>query len=128
MDGQRRQTLLFPDRMRYAGFMSLVLEKTERIPLAEDASGAIHVAGTRVTLDILAEAFNEGATAEEMAQQYPSLSLADVYSVLGYLLRHQEEVAGYLDARASQSKIIRLENEGRFNPQGVRARLLPRRA
>ncbi len=108
--------------------MSLVLEQTERIPLAEDGSGVIHVAGTRVTLDTLAEAFQEGATAEEMAQQYPSLSLADVYSVIGYLLRHQTEVAAYLDARAAQRHIIRLENEGRFNPQGVRARLLARQS
>jgi uncharacterized protein (DUF433 family) len=106
--------------------MSLVLEQPERVPLAEDAGGVIHVAGTRVTLDTLAEAFQEGATAEEMAQQYPSLSLADVYSVLGYLLRHQMEVARYLEARAAQSKVIRLENEGRFNPQGVRGRLLAR--
>ncbi len=44
--------------MRYAGIMSLVLDQTERIPLAEDASGVIHVAGTRVTLDTLAEAFH----------------------------------------------------------------------
>ncbi len=88
----------------------------------------IHVAGTRVTLDTVAEAFYEGATAEEMAQQYPSLSLADVYSVLGYILRRQTEVEAYLDARAAQRKIIRLENEGRFNPQGVRTRLLARRA
>ena len=114
--------------MLYATGMSLVLEPTERIPLAADGSGVIHVAGTRVTLDALAEAFDEGATAEEMAQQYPSLSLADVYSVLGYLLRHQTEVAAYLEKRAAQRKTIRQENEGRFNPQCVRARLLARQA
>ncbi len=108
--------------------VSLAIEQTERIPLAEDGSGVIHVAGTRVTLDALAEAFHEGATAEEMAQQYPSLSLADVYSVLSYLLRHQSEVAAYLETRTAQRKTIRLENEGRFNPQGVRTRLLARRA
>ena len=106
--------------------MSLVVEQTERIPLAEDDNGAIHVAGTRVTLDSLAEAFHDGATAEEMAQQYPSLALADVYSVLGYLLRHQTEVAACLERRAAHSKTIRRENEVRFNPQGVRARLLAR--
>jgi uncharacterized protein (DUF433 family) len=114
--------------MRYATAMSLVIEQTERVPLAEDGGGVIHVAGTRVTLDTVAEAFHDGATAEEIVQQYPSLSLADVYSVLGYLLRHQTEVAAYLEARAAQRKTIRRENEGRFNPQGVRARLLARRA
>ena len=113
--------------MRQATVVGLVIEQTERIPLAQDDNGVIHIAGTRVTLDSLAEAFHEGATAEEMAQQYPSLALADVYSVLGYLLRHHSEVAAYLDSRAAQSKTIRLENEIRFNPQGVRARLLARR-
>jgi uncharacterized protein (DUF433 family) len=108
--------------------MSWVVEQIERIPLTEDASEVIHIAGTRVTLDSLAEAFHEGATAEEMVQQYPSLALADVYSVLGYLLRHQKEVAAYLERRAAQRKILRLENETRFNPQGVRARLLARHA
>jgi uncharacterized protein (DUF433 family) len=29
-------------------------------------------------------AFQDGATAEEMAQQYPSVPLADIYSVIGY--------------------------------------------
>ncbi|MSU57104.1 MAG: DUF433 domain-containing protein [Pedosphaera sp.] len=108
--------------------MSLTIESVERVPLAENGSGVIHVAGTRVTLDTVAEAFHEGATAEEIVQQYPSLMLADVYSVLGYLLRHQAEVAAYLETRAAQRKTTRRENEERFNPQGVRARLLARRA
>jgi hypothetical protein len=37
-------------------------------------------------------------------------------------------LAAYLGARAAQRKIIRVENEGRFNPQGVRARLMARHA
>jgi hypothetical protein len=32
-------------------------------------------------------AFLEGATAEEIVEQYPSLQLADVYSVIGYDLQ-----------------------------------------
>lgn len=114
--------------MRYAATVTLVIEQTERVPLAENGSGVIHVAGTRVTLDTVAEAFHEGATAEEIVQQYPSLSLADVYSVLGYLLRHQTEVGNYLEGRATERRITRRENEDRFNPRGVRARLLARRA
>ena len=69
--------------------MSLAIEQTERVPLTADSDGVIRVAGTRVTLDTVAEAFQQGATAEEIVQQYPSLSLADVYSVFGYLLRNQ---------------------------------------
>jgi uncharacterized protein (DUF433 family) len=68
--------------------MSLVIEQSQPVPLVSGANGVIRVAGTRVTLDTVAHAFERGATAEEIAQQYPALPLADVYSVLGYLLRH----------------------------------------
>ena len=47
--------------------MSAVFE----IPIETDVDGVIRVAGTRVTLDTLVEAFNEGGTAEEITQQYP---------------------------------------------------------
>jgi len=107
--------------------VSLVIEQTQVVPLAAGADGVIRVSGTRVTLDTVAEAFQDGATAEEIVQQYPSLALADVYSVLGYVLRYHEEVATYLAARAKRRETVRHENGHRFAPQGVRARLLARR-
>jgi hypothetical protein len=73
------------------------------------------------------EAFRDGATAEEITQQYPTLALADVYSVLGYVLRHEEEVAAYLASRTEVRDAVRRENERRFDPQGVRDRLMARR-
>ena len=57
---------------------------TEVIPLAVDIQGVLRVGNTRVTLDTVIAAFADGATAEEIVQQYPSLHLADVYSVIGY--------------------------------------------
>jgi uncharacterized protein (DUF433 family) len=107
--------------------VSLTLEKAELVPLSVASDGAIRIGGTRVTLDAVAEAFRDGATAEEIAQQYPSLPLADVYSVLGYLLRHEAEASAYLSQRAEQRKTVRAENERRFDAEGVRARLLARR-
>src|SRR6266567_1499605 len=108
--------------------MSLVIEQTQPVPLAAGPDGLIRVAGTRVTLDTVAHAFERGATAEEIVQQYPVLPLADVYSVLGYLLRHQSEVAAYLAARAKQRATVRTESECRSDPKGIRSRLLARRA
>jgi uncharacterized protein (DUF433 family) len=108
--------------------VSLILEQAERIPLSAASDGVIRVGGTRVALDSVAEAFREGATAEELVQQYPSLALADVYSVLGYLLRHETEVTAYLSQRTEHRKTVRAENERRFDKEGIRARLLARRA
>ncbi len=42
----------------------------EVVPLRAEADGVIRVSGTRVTLDTVIAAFSEGATAEEIAQQY----------------------------------------------------------
>jgi uncharacterized protein (DUF433 family) len=106
--------------------MSLFIEQLQPTPLVTGEDGVIRVAGTRVTLDTIAHAFDRGATAEEIVQQYPALPLADVYTVLGYLLRHEVEVAAYLNARAEQRRAVREENERRFPAQGIRARLLGR--
>lgn len=103
------------------------IPQTENVPLGRDADGVVRVGKTRVTLDTVVAAFNEGATAEEIAQQYPSLALADVYSVLGYYLRHRPELDAYLGERAQRAAQVRAENEARFDPSGVRDRLLARR-
>jgi len=97
------------------------------VPLAVDAEGVVRITGTRVTLDSVVLAFQEGASAEEIAQQYPSLSLADAYAVIAYYLTHREDVEGYLERREQQAEQVRRRNERRFDPVGVRARLLARR-
>ncbi len=97
------------------------------IPLKTDQEGVVRVGGTRVTLDTVASAFKEGATAEEIVAQYPSLLLADVYAVIGYYLQHRPEVEAYLRQRQQIAAEVRHQNEARFNQQGIRERLLARR-
>ena len=46
------------------------------MPIHTDADGVVRVAGTRVTLDAIVTAFDAGATAEGMAQQYLSVPLS----------------------------------------------------
>lgn len=98
----------------------------EPAPIETDAHGVVRVAKTRVTLDTVVTAFLEGCTPEEIKEQYPSLQLADIYLVIGYYLRHRDEVHNYLAERQRQSDLIRQETEQRFNPVGIRDRLLAR--
>jgi uncharacterized protein (DUF433 family) len=107
---------------------STLLIKVAPIPLEADADGVVRVGGTRVTLDTIVAAFREGATAEEIVYQYPSLNLADVYSVIGYYLQRRSDVEEYLRRRQQQSDQVREQNEARFDPRGMRDRLLARRA
>jgi uncharacterized protein (DUF433 family) len=101
---------------------------SEPVPLRVNPDGVVLVGGTRVTLDTVVEAFQEGATPEEIAQQYHTLDLADIYEVIGYYLRRRAEVDGYLRQRRGVAETIRRENEARCDPRGVRDRLLARRA
>jgi uncharacterized protein (DUF433 family) len=98
------------------------------IPLEADASGVVRVSGTRVTLDTVVAAFKEGATAEEIVYQYPSLDLADVYAVIAYYLQRRPQVEVYLRQRQEQADEVQKQNEARFDPHGIRERLLARRA
>jgi len=68
-----------------------------------------------------------GKRTAEVVSQYPSLRLADVYQVIGYFLDHQAEVDTYLNERQRQAAAVRRESETRFDPAGVRDRLLARR-
>jgi uncharacterized protein (DUF433 family) len=92
----------------------------ETVPLVMDRDGVWRVGGTRVTLDIVVGAFEDGATAEEIAQQYSVLRLADVYAVIGYYLNRQDKVAAYLHGRRERAEEIRKQVEARFNPVGIR--------
>jgi len=108
--------------------MTLVVITAQPIPLAIDSDRVIRVGNTRVTLDTVLKTFKNGATAEEIVQSYPSLKLADVYATISFYLNHQQETEIYLQQRQDQAKQVRKMNESRFNPQGLRDRLLARQA
>ena len=97
------------------------------IPLTIDTQGVMRVGQTRVTLDSVVVAFQEGATAEEIVHQYPTLDLADVYAVLSYYLRNRGKVETYLQQRQARAEQIRQHLQGRHQLSGIRERLLARR-
>lgn len=98
------------------------------LPVSLDMNGVARVGGTRVTLDTVVHAFARGATAEEIAQQYPSLSLSDIYATISFYLQNNYAVDEYLAERAKRAKAVRDENEKRFDQSGIRERLLARKS
>ena len=77
------------------------------VPLTAKADGVVLVSGTRVPLETVVYAFGQGATPEEIAQDYPSLTLAQVYAVVAYYLTHRAAVDGYAAERAAISDATR---------------------
>jgi uncharacterized protein (DUF433 family) len=113
-------------RLNRSCFMGLAF-KIEPIPLISDVDGVIRIQGTRVTIDPVVSAFNQGATAEEIVHRYPSVSLENAYAVIAYYLQHRADVDAYVARRQQQTERIRAQNEARFPPNGIRERLLARR-
>jgi uncharacterized protein (DUF433 family) len=106
--------------------MSLTVT-SEPVPLRTEADGTVRVGNTRVLLDLVVATFLEGASAEEIVEQFPTLDLADVYSVLGFYLHHKDAVEAYMQERQRLTDEVRARIEARQRPAGIRERLLARR-
>jgi hypothetical protein len=60
-----------------------------------------------VLVELVIRAFQDGATPEAIAQRYPTATLADIYAVIAYYLRHQNELDTYLAEREQQAQDVR---------------------
>lgn len=96
--------------------------------LYQDAHGIWRVSGTRVTLDSLVYAFWDGSSPETIAEQFDSVPLSDIYLALGYYLRNRDEVDAYLQEQRRLDDEAREYWEKQQPAQGLRAKLLARRA
>ena len=103
----------------------MAAEMVDAIPLAKDVHGVYRVGGSRVTLDLIVRAFNRGATAEEIVQDFPSLQLADVYQVVGYYLKHGFELAKYFEQRRREEHELLGAHEEEWSPRGLRSDCWP---
>ena len=82
--------------------------------LQMDGAGTIRVAATRITLDTLIGAYKRGDTPQEIAEGFPSLGLAVIYSVIAYYLHHQAELDAYLAEGESKAEEFRRQHPEMF--------------
>lgn len=101
-------------------FQTVLFTKTE--------DGTIRVGKTRVSLESIVHQFSIGATAEEIAQKFPALKLAEVYGVIAYFLSNHEQVAEYVLAQEAESDVIQSNIENKYKSQTaeLRKRLMAR--
>jgi uncharacterized protein (DUF433 family) len=62
----------------------------------EERDGSFYVAGTRISLDSIVYAFNQGESPETICQNFELLSLEEVYGAIAYYLANQSAVDAYL--------------------------------
>jgi hypothetical protein len=80
-----------------------------------------------VTLETVVVAHLDGASPEQIVEQYPSVDLASVYGVLTYYLSHCDEVHHNLEEQDEAHRLIKRANEEQFLGNKSRERLLARR-
>ena len=103
----------------------------EKMPIRRDEHGRFRVGDTRVLLDLVIYAYWRGETPETITENYPTLSLEDVYLAIGYYLRHRSEVDVYLRHQETAAEASRLLDEVDHPPtltrEILRARLEAKR-
>jgi uncharacterized protein (DUF433 family) len=89
-----------------------------------DENGVLRVGGSRVMLDSVLAAFQQGHSPETIRQQYPALTLEEVYGSITYYLAHLDEVNGYLRRQQAVWQEWQARSEERPSPVVERLRAL----
>jgi uncharacterized protein (DUF433 family) len=94
----------------------------------EQRESSFFIRGSRVSLDSVVRGFLNGDSAEAIRDNFPTLSLEQVYGAIAYYLGHRAEIDAYLrtgeetfeDGRRSQTHI---SDELRARLEQARSRL-----
>lgn len=79
----------------------LIFRETDRLPIVERVKfKGIHLITNHIA---------HGWSAEELAINFPQLTLGEIYSVLSWFSDHREEVENLVERKAADAKALRLE-------------------
>lgn len=88
----------------------------------DDEHGVKRVGNTHVMLDSIVAAFQQGHSAETIVQQYPAVTLEQVYGAITYYLANKSEVDRYLQRQDEVWKRERARAEQTVSPVLARLR------
>jgi uncharacterized protein (DUF433 family) len=89
-----------------------------------DEHGVHRVGRTRVSLESVVYGFKQGFSAETIQDQYPALSLEEVYGAIAFYLGNQEAVEDYLKRQEKVWEEFRAKVDQERNPVVERLRKL----
>ncbi len=94
-------------------------------PLRVDqATGRVRVGGTRIAIDAVVYAYNQGESPAAIVENYPALSEQDVYAVIAYYLQRKEAVDAYLNAWEKRADAAERMRAAEHDADGFKERLL----
>jgi uncharacterized protein (DUF433 family) len=96
-------------------------------PLRLDENSTIRIIGSRVSLDSIIEQFKLGATAEQLQEDFPTLTLREIYGAIYYYLDNTEATEEYLRQQESAEEDTRRFINEHLPTDSLRERLRARR-
>ncbi len=91
-------------------------------PVTAWEDGTLRIAGTRVHLGHVVDAYNSGETPEQMVEQAPALPLYAVYGAIGVYLSHKSELDQWLAAKLEAGWAALRELDADPKVQALKAR------
>jgi uncharacterized protein (DUF433 family) len=90
--------------------MSTVLATT-LVRTPDVCGGKLRIDGTRQTVNQIVVLYKQGFSAEQIVEQYPHRTIAEIYTVLAWYLDHQAEFDAELAAEAAEDEAAIAEIE-----------------
>lgn len=103
------------------------LETTQNAPLSLGQDGTIRISGSRISLDSIVSQFKLGATAEQIQEDFPSLTLREIYGAIYYYLDREAAVEEYLRQQEQAAAETRRVIDSRPDSVALRQRIHARR-
>lgn len=75
--------------------------------------GRLRIDGTRITLNQIVTLYKQGLNADDIADQYQHLTMAQVYTALAHYHANQDEVEADLAAEKREASSLEEEHEAR---------------
>jgi uncharacterized protein (DUF433 family) len=73
--------------------------------------GRLRIDGTRITVNQIVALYKQGFTAENIADQYPHLTMAQVYTALAHYHANKDEIEADLASEKEQAYTLEAEHK-----------------
>lgn len=77
--------------------------------------GRLRIEGTRITVNQIVTLYKQGHDAEEIADQYPHLTMAQVYAALLHYHTNQVEIDAGLATEKEDAEKLEREHRGQYS-------------
>ncbi len=89
---------------------------TSAIYVQQTSEGGWRIADSRVSLDSVVHGFWEGKSPEAIADEFPTLSIEQIYGAIAHYLHHREELDGYLARQDADWGKFAIESNAKHGP------------